>query len=57
MIANILLIILFIGLSIWLMLISITDINTPQYQFCIDIGLWVLGIYLGIGICSLMKFI
>lgn len=57
MIANILLIILFIGLSIWLMFVSITDINTPKYQYCIDIGLWVLGIYLGIGICSLMKFI
>ena len=57
MIANILLIILFIGLSIWLMLVSITNINAPKYQVCINIGLWILGFYLGIGICSLMKLI
>ena len=57
MIANILLIILFIGLSIWLMFVSITDKDATKDQYCINIGLWVLGLYLGIGICSLMKFI
>ena len=57
MIANILLIILFVCLSVWLMFVSITDKKATKDQICINIGLWVLGLYIGIGICSLMKYI
>lgn len=57
MIANISLIILFVCLSVWLMFVSITDKKATKDQICINIGLWVLGLYIGIGICSLMKYI
>lgn len=57
MIANILLIMLFLTISIWLMHKNITNEDTIRYQIFIDLALWVLGFYLGLFIFSLMKFI
>lgn len=56
MIANILLIILFVCISVWLMHKNIINEDTIRYQIFIDLALWILGLYLGLFICSLIKF-
>ena len=57
MIPIILLIILCVSISVWLMLVSVTNKNVTINQICINIGLWMLGFYLGISVCLLMKYI
>ena len=57
MIPIILLIILCVSISVWLMFVSVTNKNVTINQICINIGLWMLGFYLGISVCLLMKYI
>ena len=51
MIIKIILLIMFIALSIWMLAINCITAKTKS-QIIIGLGLWILGLYVGLGISS-----
>lgn len=54
MIVKIILVIIFIALSVWMLTVNCKVAQTKT-QIIIGLGLWILGLYIGLGVASLFN--